>query len=149
MPRISKAGQYQWVQLVSIDDVQSFGSQQKTCTGGTTASAPGLDTQYPYDVGLEAGDEPSAAFLPGQTEMNANANFQTYFMWNSQINDQGIWVPLGALRWAAAGDDAYDSSTGLYDILSGSAPSGVFQLIHSEPTWVEAVNASSVESSCH
>jgi len=145
-----QSGQYQWVQLISVDDVESFGAKQLTCTGGTTASTPALDTQYPYDTDLLMSDAPAFTFTSSaQTGMNVTENFETYLMWNPEVSTS-IWVPLGLVRWSAVGDDAYNSSTGQYTIVSGSAPAGTFAVVGlSEPTWSQAVNGPSIQSSCH
>jgi hypothetical protein len=120
-------GEFQWVQIWNKNrQYVRIGSR-----GNVTAAAVGngLDTIYPYEIGLSASDTPGMVFDPLFRRVTIDESFQMYFMFRpTGLSEPTIPVPVQVVNWSWYGDAS--SSDGVSWVLNPSStntrnPTGV------------------------
>lgn len=87
----------QWVQTVSLDNVDNLDSGAKLTRKTTTYA---LDTTYPYDGNTSStNDSPDVGLLDTSASESINQNFKMYLMFNANITGSK-WVPVQVTNWS-------------------------------------------------
>ena len=113
--------------------------------GGTTTCHPksqpvatvgtGLDSVYPYDTHNPTTDNPKIALDSTQfTEATRSFRATMYLLW-SPSTPNSIAIPLGSVSWQFDADAKYDSTAGVWNVVSSSQSSNQFLTSSSYPTW--------------
>lgn len=130
-----------WAQLITNDTIVLSpvnGGANETChplTQPVATTGTGLDTQYPYSTAASTNDNPSVGLdSTADKEVNRAFNATMYLMWTSGLTS-AIPVPLGSVSWTFSGDATFNSTTGVWSVVSGSSSASPFVASSSYATW--------------
>ncbi len=138
-------GEFMLVQLVTSDALSA------TAPGVKYPPLPlptGLDGQYPYVYGTVADDSPDTPLgFPNQIVATETRRFaaRMYLMWNPEIGDNPIAVPIGYVAWSFAGTAKYSTNAGLWSARGNGTWTANYQPstdtgdAHGLPIWSSAV----------
>ncbi|MCE0524013.1 MAG: hypothetical protein LV480_13980, partial [Methylacidiphilales bacterium] len=141
-------GTFAWVQIIGTDNLQ-ITAVESGSTSTTTISGVGEDTQFPDDIGTNAGDSPASPLLPleaGETSENDSRTFAAtmYLIWQPTTNmvgsDNVVWIPLRGINWNWSGTATNNGSGwGLQSSINSSSSLTNDFNITNEVQWTQNV----------